>query len=259
MLALSRVGSSTCCLSDFRNALAFAGAMVVTGRLQWILEKIRLGHQVLVTSSFCTERQRQKLKVLVQPVAGMISDPEINQCFAMAAVMNMLHIASSEHLAKSFCFMDRGHKHSSGVSEVAFWMEVKVQIISGGDEGAVAACIEREEVECTALDGDSLASKVIIADVGDEEKELCGSWPVGSVGGGKVLSGFGGDTEDSGPAGSVYRSEGATGSKDRNTVGVFTGIGVDMEVLRLDNHMSSTDDQEEGGSKPKKHRVLVEM
>ena len=233
--------------------------MVVTGRLLWILEKIRLGHQVLVTSSFCTERQRQKLKVLVQPVAGMISDPEINQCFAMAAVMNMLHIASSEHLAKSFCFMDRGHKHSSGVSEVAFWMEVKVQIISEGDEGAGAACIERAEVECTALDGDRLASKVIIADVGDEEKELSGSWPGGSVGGGKVLSGVGGDTEDPGPAGSVYCSEGATGCKDRNTVGVFTGIGVDMEDLRLDNNMSSTDVQEEGGSRPKKPRVLVEM
>ena len=111
----SRVGSSTCCLSDFRNALAFTGAMVVAGRLHWVLEKIRLGHQVLVTSSFCTDRQRQKLKVLVQPVAGMIINPEINQCFAMAAVTNMLHIVSTEHLAKKICFMDRGHKHSSGV------------------------------------------------------------------------------------------------------------------------------------------------
>ena len=82
----------------------------------------------------------------------MIIDPEINQCFAMAAVTNMLHIVSTEHLAKNFCFMDRGHKHSSGASEVAFWMEVKVQIISGGDEGAVAACIEREEVDEAAAE-----------------------------------------------------------------------------------------------------------
>ena len=58
----------------------------------------------------------------------------------------------------------------------------------------------------------------------------------GSVGGGEVMSGVGGDTEDPGPAGSVCRSEGATGSKDRNT-----------------------DVQEETGSRQKKPRMLVEM
>ena len=57
----------------------------------------------------------------------------------------------------------------------------------------------------------------------------------------------------------MCRSEGATGSKDRNTDVVLTEIGVDMEDLGLASRMSSTDVQEEGGSRLKKPRILVEM
>ena len=117
---ISHAGSSTCFLSDSLCALAHSGAMAVAGRLHWVAEKIRSGHQVLVTSSFSTDRQRQKLRVLIQPSAGVIIGPEINQCFAMAAVTNLSHIVNTELLAKNFCIMDRGHKHSNGVSEVAF-------------------------------------------------------------------------------------------------------------------------------------------
>jgi len=231
--------------------------MVVAGRLQWVAEKIRLGHQVLVTSSFSIQRQRQKLKVLIQPLAGVIIGPEINQCFAMAAVTNLLHIVNTELLASNFCIMDRGHKHSDGVSEVVFWMEVKVEIVSECDEGTDVTTAVKEDVACPAVDTNTLATPEIeddddgddgFEDVGAETgrlaEDVAGAGGLRGVGGscdgsvdcGVVLTGIGVDMEDLGLASRVSSSEGATGSIDR-----------------------STDVQEEGGSRQKKPRILVEM
>ena len=128
MCIYGRVGSSTCCLSDFLNALAFSGAMVVVGRLEWVLTQIRRGHRVLVTSSYNAELQKQKLKVLIQPIADEVPYSEMNQCCAFAAVNSMLFLAKSLEQQEILLIMDRGdrgHRHSSGVSEVCFWMEIR--------------------------------------------------------------------------------------------------------------------------------------
>ena len=98
--------SSTCFLCNYRGAAALSGAMVVAGRLLWIIDKIKMGHQVAVTSSFNANGERQKLKVLIQPIAGAVVGSEINQCFAMAAVMSLSHIASNEILASGVCITD---------------------------------------------------------------------------------------------------------------------------------------------------------
>ena len=90
-----------------------------------------MGHQVLVISSFNANGEKQKLKVLIQPIAGAVFGSEINQCIALAAVGSLSNIASNEPLARSVCLSDRGHKHPNGVSEVCFWMVVKKAVFDG--------------------------------------------------------------------------------------------------------------------------------
>ena len=121
--------------------------MVVAGRLLWVIEKINLGHQVVISSSFNTNWEKQKLKVLIQPIAGAVLGPEINQGIALAAVMFLSHIANNEPLARSVCLTDRGHKHSNGVSEVSFWMVVKKAVFDGsGIEEAEEKTVVSETV-----------------------------------------------------------------------------------------------------------------
>ena len=134
--------------------------MVVAGRLLWIIDKIKLGHQVSVTSSFNTSGERQKLKVLIQPIAGAVANSEINQCFAMSAVISLSHIANHELLASGVCITDRGHKHSTGVSEVSFWMGMKKAVVDGNDaKETVVTTVLKEDIAGPAVVGDSPASQ----------------------------------------------------------------------------------------------------
>ena len=231
--------------------------MVVAGRLLWIIEKIKMGHQVLVTSSFNTTGEKQKLKVLIQPIAGAVFGPEINQCIALAAVGSLSDIANKEPLARSVCLTDRGHKHSNGVSEVSFWMVVKKAVFEGNgvkeaeDKTVVTEthassheatgsfpthdrAVERDIEEDDYFSGvgslhDRSQSNAASAD--GEEKRGDADDPDGSCDGavdcGEDLTGIGVD---------LVSSEGASGSIVRNT-------GV----------------QEEEGGRPKKPRLLVEM
>ena len=149
----SRVGSSTCCLSDFLNALALSGAMVVVGRLEWVLSKISRGHRVVVTSSYNAELQKQKMKVLIQPVADEVPYSEMAQCCAVAAINSMLYLAKSLEYKDIVSIMDRGHRHSSGVSEACFWM--KIGKMKGSKEAAVA------EVVGEALSDEGILSSTV--------------------------------------------------------------------------------------------------
>ena len=132
----------------------------MAGRLLWIIEKIKMGHQVTVTSSFNVIGERQKLKVLIQPIAGAVVGSEINQLFAMSAVMSLGHIASNEILAGGVCITDRGHKHSTGLSEVSFWMGVKKAVFDGNDaKETVETTVLKEDVASSVVVGGSLASQ----------------------------------------------------------------------------------------------------
>ena len=152
--------------------------------------------------------------------------------------------------------MDRGHKHSDSVSEVVFWMEVKVKTDCECDEGTGVTTAEKEEVACSAVDTNTLATPEIVDDDGDVGCEevgaetgrlaegMAGAGGLRGVGGscdGSVdccenLTRIGIDMNDPGRASRVNSSEGATGSSDQ-----------------------STDVQEEEGSRQKKLRILVEM
>ena len=213
--------------------------MVVAGRLLWIIDKIKLGHQVAVTSSFNANGERQKLKVLIQPIAGAVVGSEINQCFAMAAVMSLSHIASNEILASGVCITDRGHKHSTGVSEVSFWMGVKKAVFDGNDvKEAVETTVLKEDVAGSAVVGGSLASqdRTSEQDIGETDY-VDGGWSVRGIAAASADDEEKSvDADDPGNIRSIESSDGATGSFVRNTVV-----------------------QEEGGGRPKKPRLLVDM
>ena len=132
----------------------------MAGRLLWIIEKIKLGHQVTVTSSFNVNGERQKLKVLIQPIAGAVVGSEINQLFAMSAVMSLSHIASNEILAGGVCITDRGHKHSTGASEVSFWMRLKkdASVESDANETVETSVLKVDAAGLAAVGG-SIASQ----------------------------------------------------------------------------------------------------
>jgi len=225
--------------------------MVVAGRLLWIIEKIKLGHQVMVTSSFNTNGEKQKLKVLIQPIAGAVFGSEINQCIALAAVMSLSNIANNEPLARSVCLTDRGHKHSSGVSEVSFWMVVKKAVFDGsGAKEAEEKTVVSETGAYSDVAGGFFPTHDCAVEEGIEKDDDVPD--VGSLHGRSRSNaasadgedkrddvgddGFEDDLEDLGLASRVSSCEGATGSIDR-----------------------STDVQEEGGSRHKKPRILVEM
>ena len=155
----------------------------MAGRLLWIIEKIKLGHQVTVTSSFNVNGERQKLKVLIQPIAGAVVGSEINQLFAMSAVMSLSHIASNEMLAGGVCITDRGHKHSTGVSEVSFWMGVKKAVFDGNDaKETVETTVLKEDVAGSAVVGGSLASqdRTSEQDIGETDY-VAGVWSVRGI------------------------------------------------------------------------------
>ena len=155
----------------------------MAGRLLWIIDKIKMGHQVTVTSSFNVIGERQKLKVLIQPIAGAVVGSEINQCFAMAAVMSLSHIASNEILASGVCITDRGHKHSTGVSEVSFWMGVKKAVFDGNDaKETVVSTVLKEDVAGSAVVDGSLASqdRTSEQDIGETDY-VAGVWSVRGI------------------------------------------------------------------------------
>ena len=220
--------------------------MVVAGRLLWIIEKINMGHQVVISSSFNTNGDKQKLKVLIQPIAGAVIGPEINQGIALAAVMFLSHIANNELLARSVCLTDRGHKHSDGVSEVCFWMVVKKAVFDGSglkeaeektvvletDANADVARGSFPAHDCTfEEDLGNTCSAIDLANTGNR-----GSGAVVAFVGGEVLSGVGGGTVDPGPSHTVCNNEGGTGSICQSNV-----------------------DKEDLVHQPKRARVLVEM
>ena len=244
--------------------------MVVVGRLEWVLTQIRRGHRVLVTSSYNGELQRQKLKVLIQPKADEVPYSEMTQCCAFYAVNSLLHLATSLEEKGILHIMDRGHRHSSGVSEVCFWMEIrqvkesKEVVMAGEDVEAPddGGCKNSTHVteDLSGLDGsfspavdggytdldmgnafsamdaaktsatDDISNTLLADDMGSV------SGTASADNGCEVSAGILVDMEDPGLIDGVSNFSGATGSIDR-----------------------SNDLKDEGGSLPKKPRILVEM
>ena len=229
--------------------------MVVAGRLLWVIEKINLGHQVVISSSFNTNGEKQKLKVLIQPIAGAVFGPEINQGIAWAALMFLSHIANNEPLARSVCLTDRGHKHSNGVSEVSFWMTVKKAVFDGSgvteaeEKTVVSVTDAHSDVARGSFPSPDAAIEEDIEKDGDvsEDESSHGrsrSFTASADGEDKRVvvgdEGFEDDLEDLGLASRMNSCEGASGSIVEN----MPTHGAEFDRC--------SDVPEEGGSRHKK-------
>ena len=220
--------------------------MVVLGRLAWVLAKISEGHRVLVTSSYNSELKKQKLKVIIHPLANEVMFSELVQCCAWAAVNSLLCVAKSLEKEGIFHIVDRGHRHSSGVSEICFWTEIREEKVN---KTANVADDTPETIVMKEVDAHSGVTEVD-AHI-DVEGDLRSS--------GVSFEGGAAEIDEEG----IWVEPAAAGLLGpANYEHTFIG-SIDSNCSNTDNGQEvgdrSTDVQEEGGSQHKKPRLLVEM
>ena len=159
----------------------------------------------------------------------------------------MLYLAKSLEHQDVLHFMDRGHRHSSGVSEVCLWMETR-------------KAKENKEAAVTVVDGEALDVEGITSSAAD-----------GAIIGGTETSAnndlgntcSAGDSANSGISGSGAVVACGVGE---DVPGVGVGEGVPEPCHRMSNSVRGTgnicqsiDDKEDVVNQPKRARLLVEM
>ena len=216
--------------------------MPVLARLDWVLRQFDVGRKGHISFGEARDAKKLKVKIVLEPAC---EEPP-SQIVRLGLNTSILAIRG---LAQKHVSVDRGHKHSSGKTEINVW-------ISFAHDKTAASFVPSLEV--AALPMERSVIDVVDCDEGDN-----------SVGGGEVLSGVGGDTVDPGPAASVICSEGATAKDKRDDVG-DDGLEVDSDDLGLASRVNScegatgsidrsTGVQEEGSRRHKKPRILVEI
>jgi hypothetical protein len=88
--------------------------MVVSGRIQFIREQVRLGTSVMITilPSACAGRCKVKLAI----------DPHAPQISSASQTVLLASLTSIESLIDGAVAVDRGHRHSDGRSSVHLWI-----------------------------------------------------------------------------------------------------------------------------------------
>jgi hypothetical protein len=99
---------------DLLGALALA--MVVLGRISHLRSAILAGRQCTMHCSANSATFCEKIKFLLQEATVANSTPPV-------AIMSILDVLESTCSSDAAHIMDRGHKHTSGVSEVCFYIK----------------------------------------------------------------------------------------------------------------------------------------
>jgi hypothetical protein len=99
---------------DLRSALALV--MVVLGRISHLRGAILAGRQCTMHCSANPSTKCEKIKFLLQETAEANHSPQV-------AVLAVLDVLVSACVSDAVHIMDRGHKHTSGVSEVCFYIK----------------------------------------------------------------------------------------------------------------------------------------
>ena len=90
--------------------------MPVTGRIDWILRQVRMGRRRHVTIGVALDPRKCKFKVTLDAAAdGCPITPMVEE--ALIGVLTGLRALAHNGVAT-----DRGHRYSSGISEVSFWV-----------------------------------------------------------------------------------------------------------------------------------------
>ena len=99
--------------------------MPVVSRLDWIVRQLQMGRSGHVVVGPAQDPLKLKVKIVLQPPSlGALSIPAR---IGVEAVLAHVRQMATQHVA-----VDRGHKHSSGLSEVAIWIRM-VSNSSGGN------------------------------------------------------------------------------------------------------------------------------
>ena len=92
--------------------------MPILSRLDWITRQMEMGRKAHIVVGQALDPNKLKVKIVLDPPsAGAISP---STCFGVTSVINWIR-----SLALTAVTMDRGHKHSNGMSEVAIWFSFR--------------------------------------------------------------------------------------------------------------------------------------
>ena len=91
--------------------------MPIISRLDWIGRQIEMGRMAHVVISQALDPKKLKIKFILHPPASGAISP--STCYGVTAVIGWIR-----GLVQNFVAMDRGHKHSSGISVVAIWLDL---------------------------------------------------------------------------------------------------------------------------------------
>ena len=90
--------------------------MVLAGRVDWLARQVKKGRRCHVSFGEARDADKLKIKIILYP---LFKDHTVEP-FVAIALCNTLTVIGST-LANSVA-MDRGHRHSSGVSVVNTWI-----------------------------------------------------------------------------------------------------------------------------------------
>lgn len=99
--------------------------MVIAGRLDWLRLQIQNGAHTHLTISPAADPLKCKFKITVDNSKQMVCPT--TRDFLIAA-LDTLSVASRDQVV-----MDRGHKHSNGISEIALWISPVANRIGAND------------------------------------------------------------------------------------------------------------------------------
>jgi hypothetical protein len=91
-------------------------ASPVVNRIDWVIRQIHMGRKVHVAIGQAKDIGKFKVKIILQPPSLGAADN--GTVFGVTSMLTHIRKLVIDHSA-----MDRGHKHSSGVSEIAIWIK----------------------------------------------------------------------------------------------------------------------------------------
>ena len=89
--------------------------MPVIGRLDWIQRQLQMGRRGYMCIGAARDAAKYKVKVHLEPASAGVIDPMVRD-----ALSRML--AGVRAMVQDGVAMDRGHRHTSGMSEVSIWV-----------------------------------------------------------------------------------------------------------------------------------------
>ncbi len=92
--------------------------MVVLGRVDWILRQLKMGRRGFLSVGEALDRDRLKVKVTLLPAC----DGQISEVMFFSLTAQLMSVRS---WVLSNIAVDKGHRHSSGRSDISIWIKQK--------------------------------------------------------------------------------------------------------------------------------------